>query len=79
MKRKDIETLAKKIVKCELTIRANEDKDKVRKAQQEIINITKGVKSISDLMEIDEVVAEMLEKKLKNFLTFQKFFDIIFT
>ena len=66
MKRKDIETLSKKIVKCELTIRANEDKDKVRKAQQEIINITKGVKSISDLMEIDEVVAEMLEKKLKN-------------
>ena len=66
MKRKDIETLAKKIVKCELTIRANEDKDKVRKAQQEIINITKGVKSISDLMEIEEVVAEMLEKKLKN-------------
>ena len=32
MKRKDIETLAKKIVKCELTIIANEDKDKVRKA-----------------------------------------------
>ena len=79
MKKKEMKNLAAKIAKCERIIMLNEDPKAVKQAEEEIMRISSSVHSLEDMVAIDELVMEMLEKKLKNFLTFQKFFDIIFT
>ncbi len=62
MKRKELKNLAEKIAKCEKIIQANEDKEKVRKAEQEIMRISSSVADLDDLLIIDELVMEILEK-----------------
>ena len=62
MKRKELKNLAEKIAKCEKIIQTNEDKEKVRKAEQEIMRISSSVADLDDLLIIDELVMEILEK-----------------
>ena len=59
---KELKNLAEKIAKCEKIIQANEDKEKVRKAEQEIMRISSSVADLDDLLIIDELVMEILEK-----------------
>ena len=62
MKRKELKNLAEKIAKCEKIIQANENKEKVHKAEQEIMRISSSVADLDDLLIIDELVMEILEK-----------------
>lgn len=62
MKRKEIQQLAKKIAKLELIIQNSEDKDEVHKAEEEVIRLSSGIRSLADMEAIDEAVQEILSK-----------------
>ena len=62
MKQKEIKNLAQKIAKYERIVQESDDKHLVRQAQEKIMELTKNVTSMEDMMAIDELVMEMLEK-----------------
>ena len=62
MKQKEIKNLAQKIAKYERIIQESDDNHLVRQAQEKIMELTKNVTSLDDMMAIDELVMEMLEK-----------------
>lgn len=67
MKKKEINAFALRIALAELTIRNSSDKHEVQKAKNEIMTISKNIKSLEDMAEIDERVQEIiLEKNKKN-------------
>lgn len=59
MKRKELKNFAKKIIQAEAIIRENEDKESVRKAKEEIINISNKL-SIDDMLLLDELIQELM-------------------
>lgn len=62
MKRKELKNLAQKIAKCEIIIQTSDDKNKVARAEQEIMRISSSVADLDDMLVIDELVMEILEK-----------------
>ena len=62
MKQKEIKNLAQKIAKYERIIQISDDKKQVRQAEEEIMKLSSGVSSLEDMVAIDELVMEMLEK-----------------
>lgn len=62
MKRKEIQNLAKKIAKCEQIIQTSTDEGEISRAENEIMKISSSVKSLEDMMAIDELVIDLLEK-----------------
>jgi hypothetical protein len=62
MKRKEIEQIAKKIIKFEKIIQTSSDKQEKANAEKEIMKLTKNVHSLDDMLAIDEAVLEILEK-----------------
>lgn len=62
MKKKEIRNLAEKIVKYEKIIQTSNDKEEISKAEKEIMKVSSSVKSLEDMMAIDEMVLDMLEK-----------------
>ena len=62
MKKKEMKNLATKIAKCERIIMLNEDPKTVKQAEEEIMRISSSVHSLEDMVAIDELVMEMLEK-----------------
>ena len=66
MKRKELKALAAKIAKCEIIIQTSDDPKAIRKAQDEIVELSGHVDSLEDITAIDEIVAELLEKDLTN-------------
>lgn len=62
MKQKEIKNLAQKIAKYERIIQTSDDKKLVRQAQEKIMELTSSVTSLDDMVAIDEVVMELLEK-----------------
>lgn len=60
MKTKELKNLAKKIAKYELIIQNSDDKNAIRQAEEEIMKISGSVKSLEDMMVIDEMVQEFL-------------------
>ena len=62
MKKKEMKNLAAKIAKCERIIMLNEDPKTVKQAEEEIMRISSSVHSLEDMVAIDELVMEMLEK-----------------
>ena len=63
MRTKELKKLAARIAKLESIIERNEDQDKVKKAQDEIMDISGRIDDVEDLFRIDELVQEMLEEK----------------
>ena len=63
MKRKELKNLAQKIAKCEKIIQTSDDIKEKAKAEQEIMRISSNVADLDDLLIIDELVMEILEKK----------------
>lgn len=61
MKKKEIKNLANKIAKFERIIQTSDDKEAVRQAEQEIMKVSSSVKSLEDMMAIDEMVLELLK------------------
>ena len=62
MKQKEIKNLAQKIAKYERIIQTSDDKKLVRQTQEKIMELTSSVTSLDDMVAIDEVVMELLEK-----------------
>ena len=62
MKQKEIKNLAQKIAKYERIIQTSDDKKLVRQAEEEIMKLSSSVSSLEDMVAIDELVMEMLEK-----------------
>ena len=62
MKRKELKNLAAKIAKCERIIQTSDDKKAIRQAEDEIMELSGRVMSLEDMIAIDELVMEMLEK-----------------
>lgn len=63
MKRKELRNIATKIAKCEQIIRSGEDKNAAKRAEDEIMKLSAGVADLDDLVAIDELVMEILEKE----------------
>jgi selenophosphate synthetase-related protein len=62
MKKKEIKNLAQKIAKYERIIQTSDDKKLVRQAEEEIMKLSSSVDSLDDMVAIDELVMELLEK-----------------
>ena len=62
MKQKEIKNLAQKIAKYERIVQESDDKYLVRQAQEKIMELTSSVTSLDDMVAIDELVMEFLEK-----------------
>lgn len=62
MKKKELKNLAAKIAKCELIIRNSEDQRVIHQAEDEIMRLSSCVDSLADMMLVDELVMEILEK-----------------
>ena len=62
MKQKEIKNLAQKIAKYERIVQTSDDKKLVRQAQEKIMELTSSVTSLDDMVAIDELVMELLEK-----------------
>lgn len=62
MKKKEIKNLAQKIAKYERIVQTSDDKKLVRQAEEEIMKLSSSVDSLDDMVAIDELVMELLEK-----------------
>lgn len=62
MKQKELKNFAKQIVEAEKIIKANEDKQKVYQAQQKVMDITNRLNSLDDILLLDELVQEIMDK-----------------
>lgn len=64
MKIKELKNIAKKIAQAEMIVQTNEDPQAIHKAQAQIMELSSHVHSLDDIMKIDEMVQEILEKNL---------------
>lgn len=64
MKKKELKELATKIAKCEYVIQTSSDKQKVMRAQDEVMALCGRVDSIEDITAIDEIAQDILQKLL---------------
>lgn len=62
MKKKELKNLAQKIAKCEHIIQTSQNAKEVANAQDEIMRLSGAVKNFEDMMILDEIIQEFLEK-----------------
>lgn len=62
MTKKEMKNLAKQIAKLENIIKTSQDKEEIYAAEQQVMNLTSKVTDFDDMMEIDEMVLNILEK-----------------
>ena len=62
MKRKELKALAKKIAKVEQKLRKTEDPKQKKRLEAEIMELSGQVDSLEDMVIVDEMVLEILEK-----------------
>ena len=62
MKKKELKNLAAKLAGYEKIIQTSDNKEEVRKAEEEIMKVTRKIESFEDLMELDELIMKLLEK-----------------
>ena len=62
MKKKELKNLAQKIAKAERIVQTSDDPKKVKKAEQEIMELSGHVESIEDMIIIDEMVQDLLNE-----------------
>ena len=66
MKRKELKQLAQKIAKFELIIQKGENIEKVSQAKKEIMQLSGCVDNIDDMLLLDDMIQELLEKGFDN-------------
>ena len=66
MKKKEQKALAQKIAKYELIVQTSDDKQRIRDAQDKIMDLSGRVETLDDIAAIDEMVQEILEKYLEK-------------
>ena len=62
MKKKELKNLAQKIAKAEMIVQTSDDPKAISKAELEIMDLSGRVDTIEDMVIIDEMVQEILEK-----------------
>ena len=62
MKPKELKNIAKQIAKYEHIIQTSDDKKAVHQAEEEIMRLSSSVDRLEDMVAIDELVMELLEK-----------------
>lgn len=62
MKQKEIKNLAKKIAQQEIILQTTQDLNEKARAEKEIIKLSACVKSIEDMVALDEAIQDLLEK-----------------
>ena len=62
MKHKDLVKLARKIAEAEKIIQTSSDKEEVNKAQQRVIELSGQVKTIEEMLNLDEILQEFLKE-----------------
>ena len=62
MKKKELKNLATKIAKYEKIIQTSNDKKAIYQAEEEIMKLSSSVDKLEDMVIIDELVIELLEK-----------------
>lgn len=62
MKKKELKNLAEKIAKYEKIIQTSENKEESHKAEMEIMRLASQVHKLEDMVAIDELIMEILEK-----------------
>lgn len=62
MKRKELKKLAKRLAELELIIEHSDDHEERLRAQNEVLDISSRVVSIEDMLALDEMTQEILEK-----------------
>lgn len=60
MKRKEKKQLAEKIAKFERIVQSSTDKKEIKRAQDSIVELSSHVDNITDIIEIDEIVQDLL-------------------
>lgn len=63
MKRKELKNIAKQIAKNERIIQTTDDKNLRHEAENAIIQLSGKVESLTDVMELDELIQEYLAEK----------------
>lgn len=62
MKRKEIKNLAIKIAKLEQIIQTGQDPKEIQEAQNQIIDLSGRVRNLEDMVLLDDMIQEILEK-----------------
>ena len=62
MKRKELKNVAKQIAKYERIIQTTDDKNLRHEAETAIIQLSNKIESLTDMMELDELIKEYLEE-----------------
>lgn len=62
MKHKDLVKLARKIAEAEKIIQTSSNKEEVNKAQQRVIELSGQVKTIEEMLNLDEILQEFLKE-----------------
>lgn len=62
MKKKELKKLAQRIAALEKTASSN-NQDEAKKAQQQIMDLTKKIKDVEDFFYLDELIQEFLEEE----------------
>ena len=62
MKTKELKSLAKKIAAAEYTVQHSDDPKAVAKAEREVMDLSGHVDTIEDMIIIDEMVQDLLNK-----------------
>ena len=63
MKKKQLKRIAEKIAKAEYIIQTSTDKKAVKKAEQDIMELSGSVHDLEDMAAVDELVQELLSKQ----------------
>ena len=62
MKKKELKKLAQRIAALE-KIASSNNQDEAKKAQQQIMDLTKKIKDVEDFFYLDELIQEFLEEE----------------
>ena len=62
MKKKELKNLAEKIARYEHTVQTSQNPDEIKQAQTYIMSLSSKVKSLEDMMILDELIQEFIEK-----------------
>lgn len=62
MKKKELKKLAQRIAALEKTA-SSDNQDEAKKAQQQIMDLTKKIKDVEDFFYLDELIQEFLEEE----------------
>ena len=63
MKRKELKNIAKQIAKYERIIQTTDDKNLRHDAENAIIQLSNKVESLTDIMELDELIQDYLSEE----------------